>query len=551
MATSTSLFASTGWRKTAIINTIIVFIFAIFLMILLVWTSTKAGGIGRVFIFFQGDCALSRKRNFAVHFILNCLSTGIIASSNFFMQVLNSPSRIEADKAHERKEYVEIGVPSIRNAWHVSPLKTALWTGFCLSSVPIHLFFNSAIFETDFRGSHWDLTIAAESFLNGSQYFAPGASLVFSGKNEVAVNIDGPSGLPIQHYRHSWELGDSVKIAEYLDPDSRLSQTLSHAATDSPNWKRLNLEECQAEYVSYKYRDRFRNLVVVVRTKPNSTATGITTMKDGSGWSRSAFLGNSTFWDNLVPANASNSLWFSARCSVYNSINRRPEDPVWVNSCSDALGLQGPTTRIDMKEGVDTNPGLANDTTEGIWTYHFVNIIGEPKFLEPANRSITPESFPFSSIGVKYCLAQEIPPLCKLGLSNLLLLIVTLCVAIKAGHCVFVVLVFQDDHHILVTPGDAIASYLATPDPCTIGCDAVPTSLHRDTFPTFLLRGSSKRPHRERQRWTKKIRRPSHGIPFSPWLRAHAFLVLALFPLFISLWLALSAQALSSGYVNS
>ncbi|KAI0419637.1 hypothetical protein F5X98DRAFT_372647 [Xylaria grammica] len=87
----------------------------------------------------------------------------MFASSNFFMQVPNSPSREEIDRARALGSSLGIGVSSIRNALRLSKFKSWFWVTVALSSVPLYHLFNSAAFRTDFH-----LTIATENFTNGA-----------------------------------------------------------------------------------------------------------------------------------------------------------------------------------------------------------------------------------------------------------------------------------------------------------------------------------------------------------------------------------------------
>lgn len=147
-----------GWRRAAALNTITMTSFAILLLGILSSSVVRSGGLSKVWIFFEGNCDRSSTINLFLHLVLNIVSTLIIASSNFFMQVLNAPTRMEIDHAHSKGRWLEIGVPSIGNIFHVSGYKTLAWVLFTLSSVPIHLLFNSAVFETDYQGSNVRLT---------------------------------------------------------------------------------------------------------------------------------------------------------------------------------------------------------------------------------------------------------------------------------------------------------------------------------------------------------------------------------------------------------
>lgn len=142
-----------GWRRAAIINSITVGCFAIVLLGILGWSIAEAGSLSKAWLFYQGNCTQSNRISLFLHLLLNIVSTLIIASSNFFMQVLNAPTREEVDRAHARNRWLEIGVPSVGNIFHVSSFKTTAWILFNLSSIPIHLLFNSAVFQTDYQGN--------------------------------------------------------------------------------------------------------------------------------------------------------------------------------------------------------------------------------------------------------------------------------------------------------------------------------------------------------------------------------------------------------------
>ncbi|KAK3344264.1 hypothetical protein B0T25DRAFT_615903 [Lasiosphaeria hispida] len=79
--------------------------------------------------FYEGACDQSTRVNLVLHLLLNIFSALAIASSNFFMQILNAPTRREVDRVHANSggtKWLEMGVPSIRNAFHVARFKTLL-----------------------------------------------------------------------------------------------------------------------------------------------------------------------------------------------------------------------------------------------------------------------------------------------------------------------------------------------------------------------------------------------------------------------------------------
>ncbi|KAH7372286.1 hypothetical protein BKA66DRAFT_534379 [Pyrenochaeta sp. MPI-SDFR-AT-0127] len=85
--------------------------------------------------------------NAVLHIFVNALSTILLAGSNYTMQVLSSPTRSEIDKAHEKGEWLDIGILSPRNLKFISRKRAALCIILATSSIPLHLFYNASIFK--------------------------------------------------------------------------------------------------------------------------------------------------------------------------------------------------------------------------------------------------------------------------------------------------------------------------------------------------------------------------------------------------------------------
>ena len=102
-----------------------------------------ANGVGTL---FQGSCSIVREVNVYVHLVVNILSTLLLCSSNYCQQILAAPNREELGRAHARRNWLHIGVPNLRNLWHVGRDRSVLWILLFLSSVPLHLLFNSVVF---------------------------------------------------------------------------------------------------------------------------------------------------------------------------------------------------------------------------------------------------------------------------------------------------------------------------------------------------------------------------------------------------------------------
>lgn len=408
-----------NWQQAATINTAITGVAtAIFLPFLIV-AATKAGGINKTIMFFAGGCGTgsASRLNVALHLCINIFSTGLLASSNFFMQILNAPSRNEVVKAHKRGSWLDIGVPSWRNAFQVSRLKTASWTIFFLSSLPIHLLFNSVVFQTDNRGGSYHLTIATESFIHGGQYFGPGGSLTMPSRDH-----DGQFSLNYPQ----------VSMTDYLDPHSAISINTSSAAARAAEWKNISAADCKNAY-------------------SHAGCSGIRTTKDlvviidqpEEGWKTENIFDTSSDeikpWDAIVPPDQANNLWFSTQCSMTADLSGGTLG--CYNACNDSLGLPGSAGDMyDLK--FSSRLTFTNDTTY--------------------------QQSKIPTLPVKYCLQEAFQTECQLGISVTLLFAVTICVIIKLILCLAVNR-YLDSSESLVTLGDAIAAFIVHPDPYTAG----------------------------------------------------------------------------------
>ena len=66
---------------------------------------------------------------------------------DYCAQLLAAPTRSEVDKAHHNGEWLDIGVPSLRNLWkkRIAGPRKAAWTLSMISSVLLHFVWNSAV----------------------------------------------------------------------------------------------------------------------------------------------------------------------------------------------------------------------------------------------------------------------------------------------------------------------------------------------------------------------------------------------------------------------
>jgi hypothetical protein len=77
---------------------------------------------------------------------LNIVATILISTSNYVMQCMAAPDRKEIDQAHSFGTPVTIGGMRLRNLQFGDDRRRFLWGLLILSSLPIHLLLNSAVF---------------------------------------------------------------------------------------------------------------------------------------------------------------------------------------------------------------------------------------------------------------------------------------------------------------------------------------------------------------------------------------------------------------------
>ncbi|KAJ6020960.1 hypothetical protein N7540_006464 [Penicillium herquei] len=99
--------------------------------------------------FYQGDCSTSGHLSTALHLLISILSTGLLMCSNFAMQCLSAPSRADTDAAHLKRKSLEVGTSSgLQNFLVMDWRRKILWLLLLVTSTPIHLIYNSAVFTS-------------------------------------------------------------------------------------------------------------------------------------------------------------------------------------------------------------------------------------------------------------------------------------------------------------------------------------------------------------------------------------------------------------------
>ncbi|PLB52255.1 hypothetical protein P170DRAFT_350349 [Aspergillus steynii IBT 23096] len=217
------------------------------------WAVQHHEGGGDRPILYTGSCQTVRRLSIALHLLINILSTSLLCASNYGMQCLSAPTRKDIDRAHRRGKWLDIGVPSMRNLGRIPRRNALLWMLLALSSLPLHLLYNSIIFST--TGN------------NAYVAFLGNASMVESESPEIP----------------SWN-NESVSVLETL-----------HGKATKNELFRLDNDECLDNYGQF-FQTKYASVYLVTNASVEIQVVGAgnTTSDDFASWVASNYSGNIT-----------------------------------------------------------------------------------------------------------------------------------------------------------------------------------------------------------------------------------------------------------------
>lgn len=232
-----------GWKRTAVWLTGLVATLTTFLVVMLfvslfalkkdsddntlITSGNRGSGdaLGQS-ILYKGNCDVSARANLWIHLAINIIGTGVLASSNFFMQSLVAPTRKEVDAAHKAGHWLEIGVQSLKNVRFIGWKKILFWSLFSLSSVPLHLVFNGCVLES--KGTNgFTVLLGAESL----------ASASWQGRPSITGALFGLSS-------------DERWLQNEKEDPYRLKPINESIATNDTHgsWQKISFQECMKRY---------------------------------------------------------------------------------------------------------------------------------------------------------------------------------------------------------------------------------------------------------------------------------------------------------------
>lgn len=157
-------------------------------LVLTIWASTNFPVVHGIGTAYSGDCDTVGSRALWLHPAINALSSILLSASNYTMQCLSEPTRKECDMAHAKGDWLDIGVLGTRNHFRIGWHRGLLWLTLAVTSVPLHLMYNSAVFKS-LQANDYTVVVANPSFLT------PAHS---SGRNDGMTGVDTNSTHDLQ-----------------------------------------------------------------------------------------------------------------------------------------------------------------------------------------------------------------------------------------------------------------------------------------------------------------------------------------------------------------
>ena len=371
---------------------------------LLIVSSVKGDFSGSTGL-FAGNCSKAKRLSEILHFAVIAASFLVTFSSNKFLSLAVAPLPEEVSRAHARNKWLDIGINSWRNLQFVSRRRRWFWAIILLSSVPVQLLSNSALFLTT-TSTNYRQVIVSQDFVEGGLWQVPGIATLY--------------------YGTGWLSQD--------DTMTSMVKTIQQQIQNS-NWTKMNTDECRKTYLTLPNGlQYYRNLVIVVEAGPDANAAGWTGAKV---WNGSLPIYYTNISQSTYNPNALNTLWYLQPYCYYGI-------------CNGQMGYGGVST---LPQDYDFEP----------WKFQWVE-----SYYTSGDLSAAPNFSPaYDAVTGLYCLAEPFDAPCKVEATNVFVLLLCLCIFIKNIVAIFL-MVFLRDKKPIQCLGDMIQYQLMQRDDATM-----------------------------------------------------------------------------------
>lgn len=128
-----------GWRGGVVFNSLVAVLVLGVELVLLIVVSTRTRMFAGDSAVWVGSCDRADRIGIGLRALVNIFGVALLAGANYAFQVLSSPTRREVDRAHGRKRWLDIGVPSVRNLRHISGFRATLASIVLFTAVSIQV----------------------------------------------------------------------------------------------------------------------------------------------------------------------------------------------------------------------------------------------------------------------------------------------------------------------------------------------------------------------------------------------------------------------------
>ncbi|KIW28005.1 uncharacterized protein PV07_07697 [Cladophialophora immunda] len=423
-----------GWKASASLFTCLCFTVLAVNFSALIWavtttTTTTDGGL----ILRKGanaqQCAAIQDLDTWGHLVINMLSTLLLSGSNFCMQCLSAPTRADINAAHLAGRWLDVGVPSLHNLRSIPGKRLVLWLALGVSSLPLHLFFNSAIF-TATTANNYAVFSVDEAFLQSTT-----ATASLDGFNYADAGFMLRSGFDASRL--------SIPITTFANLSIQLRDAARRGDLDN-----LTATDCIRAYTK-GFQSLYRNVLLV-----SDPVSGFDyEARDGLFWTDNVNYLNYDNATDVVP------FVYARFYSDFTCGGSQPFD--WV--CSDNGTATGVCDRVCDDPAV-LSQALSNKT----WTPFGADV--SYCLAEPSEEQC---SLQFSV--------------------SIAILVIVLNLVKLTVMALTVVFAFDKDDPPLLTMGDAVASFLDKPDDTSQAMCLVPASRVKKLGTRLWHRDSAKR----------------------------------------------------------
>lgn len=441
-----------GWRFGSLVSCIwvgAIFCFNVIFTICAVTTNPpNEDGIGKL---ANGACDRVLSTSTWVHVAINICSTTVVAASNYNMQCLTAPTRNEIDKVHKKGKHMEIGIQSIRNLVNIPKWKALLWLALLLSTLPLHLLWNSAIFSVTTINEYSGLVVTPE-FLHTTDVGLDCGEEAMAGYQNIDVSTNSSSD--VESYSTCWLLSEaragkltSVSPSECIQKYALKLETAGYNLIAVANSSRTLSSGSFPAKASQPVLAYFNSI---------SYSESLESWCRGqcpSSWCEPWKGDNNTYSKDNDPCNSSYPDWEN---SIKENTTSWCATKGWDSSNTTFACYQFAVNGSNWKPSLQ---GASDWTCETDEIYNGgCNI--DTALAKSSQWTILPEHYL-----IDYCLVSKATFQCELQYSSSILCAVIACNAIKFLAILLHLLFARDP--IFATVGDAVASFLKEPDLAT------------------------------------------------------------------------------------